>query len=598
SLWSKWMGWLVEHCLDPATIGGRTLSDVPLLQSTSIVRDVEAEVLSTLHLRPVDIVDMYPVTPLQSGLLSALVRDPAEYILQYVFDIAGDFTFAQLEACGRKLVQATPVLRTVVASTPHGFFQAITTDDWSDWTFVDYDDDVSWGRRDAQDVDAATEAFLAHDRQRGFTLASKSFLRATGIRLADGRLRVVWTIHHIIVDGWSMQLLFTALSDLCHGRAMPTFVPFKHHVEWLGSQAKDDDGASRVFWQSTLRGLEDKTAPLALPKPATVPSSKYESMTRSMTLPDLKRVCQSLAVTPSSLFRAAWAIVLQQYTRGDDVIFGSIVSGRDTGVDGVETMIGMLVNTVPLRMHVPTTGLASDLIVAIHTHSIDLMRHAHCSLLDINRWTNASSSTLLFDTMLNFENYGASTTTHSKATDDHPFSIDFVQTHQFVDSVVGVGVAPVHEDLFHVSFSYQTHHVDAALVGHMADRFLHVASQIASSSSSALVIAQLDKATGVELDVLKTASAGPAIPLPYALLHHAFEALAATTDCANRCAIEFENEGLSYADLDGKANTVARELAALGVASSGARVAVVMERCVDDAPRCIVSPRTTGLDAR
>ncbi|KAF0714384.1 hypothetical protein As57867_003884, partial [Aphanomyces stellatus] len=110
SLWSKWMGWLVEHCLDPATIGGRTLSDVPLLQSTSIVRDVEAEVLSTLHLRPVDIVDMYPVTPLQSGLLSALVRDPAEYILQYVFDIAGDFTFAQLEACGRKLVQATPVL--------------------------------------------------------------------------------------------------------------------------------------------------------------------------------------------------------------------------------------------------------------------------------------------------------------------------------------------------------------------------------------------------------------------------------------------------------------------------------------------------------
>ncbi|KAH9183165.1 hypothetical protein AeNC1_014858 [Aphanomyces euteiches] len=136
-LWCTWMKALVNHCLDANTIGGRTLSDVPLLRSVDVVKAVESEMMSTLDLRPIDVEDIYPVTPLQAGILSIMMQDPSEYVLQNIFDIHGDFDFSRLQQAWMALSLDLAFLRTVFVSTAHGLFQALARNDFSQWNMLD-----------------------------------------------------------------------------------------------------------------------------------------------------------------------------------------------------------------------------------------------------------------------------------------------------------------------------------------------------------------------------------------------------------------------------------------------------------------------------
>ncbi|KAF0705728.1 hypothetical protein As57867_006949, partial [Aphanomyces stellatus] len=405
--WCEWMNRIVDHCLDTTTIGGRTLSDVPLLGSASVVEDVETELLSGLKLRPLDIEDVYPVTPLQSGLLTAMISDPAEYVLQSVFDIRGDFDFERLETCWKSLALETPLLRTVFVSTVHGLFQAVTNEDLSEWIMLP----ATWL---SDEIDTLTKEYLDNDRQRGFTLMSKSYHRFAAARISDGRIRVFWTHHHSLMDGWSLQLVMDKLLSICYGEEYnATFVPFKDHIEWLAQQ---DEEPSRLFWESALAN-SDQSQQLALPKPhldGQTSQTKYKALALTVPLPGMTSVCRKLGVTPSSVFRAAWSIVLQQYTRSEYVTFGSVVSGRDTGLDGVDKIIGMLINTVPIQVHVSTGGLTDDLIVDVHRLSTDIVQYSHCSLVDVKRWAKVAPEGQLFDTILVYENYPPSEMDKSK----------------------------------------------------------------------------------------------------------------------------------------------------------------------------------------
>ncbi|CAK4735363.1 unnamed protein product, partial [Aphanomyces euteiches] len=136
-LWVKWMRRIVDHCLDPLTLGGKTLYDLPLLGSMAVVTEAEAELLKTLNLRPSDVDDIYPTTPLQNGFIWAMLQDPSEYVLQSAIDIRGDFDFARFKACWHELARQTEILRTVFLSTSHGIFQAVTKDDLSEWRMLD-----------------------------------------------------------------------------------------------------------------------------------------------------------------------------------------------------------------------------------------------------------------------------------------------------------------------------------------------------------------------------------------------------------------------------------------------------------------------------
>ncbi len=156
--------------------------------------------------------------------------------------------------------------------------------------------------------------------------------------IIDGGIRVFWTYHHAVMDGWSLPLIMDKWLSICYGeKRLFHYIPFKEHIEWLFNQAEDN---SMSFWVTAMSNI-DKTLPLSFPKPsvADVVPNKYASITETIHLPDLNFISKLLGVTASSIFRAAWAILLSQYTRSEFVKFGTVVSGRDTGVDQTEKYV-------------------------------------------------------------------------------------------------------------------------------------------------------------------------------------------------------------------------------------------------------------------
>ncbi|KAF0709839.1 hypothetical protein As57867_005722, partial [Aphanomyces stellatus] len=511
--------------------------------------------------------DIYPVTPLQLGLLVSMIQDPAAYVLQIVFDIRGDFTLSQLQQCWVKLALEIPMLRTVFVSTREGIFQAITKGEFSEWETIQ----EVWP---SAEVDSLTHSFVAADRSRGFTLQSTSFNRFTGIHLTDGRLRVVWTHHHSLMDGWSLPLVMNRLMAICYGdEGVDTFVPFKEHVEWLAAQ---DPEPSRLFWSEALRQA-DETSSLTLPPPHpnTIPLSPYNRITRTLSLPNLDVTCKALQVTPSSIFRTVWAILLHQYTRSEYVVFGTVVSGRNTDVDGVEKIVGMLINTIPILVHVEPNILVTDLISQVHEFSSSSAHHSHWSLIDVKKWGNAAHEVDLFDSLLVYENYPS---TKYSVKNTRKFSIDVKYEEEYAESKLSIAISPSPlETEYDISIMSNALEIDIQFIELIADRFEFIAKSFLSLDARR-TIESMDHPGKAENEMIYSSCFGPEVPLKYDLLHHAFEDLAKSNP--DDRAVEFETDFLSYGELDGKAGTLAYELASVSV-GVGSRVAIIMDRCLE-----------------
>ncbi|KAF0709710.1 Aste57867_5786 [Aphanomyces stellatus] len=522
--------------------------------------------MTTLNMPPSMFEDIYPLTPLQAGILLAMVRDPSEYVTQSVFDIRGAFDFNRLKTCWRKLAAEVPVLRTVFASTVHGMYQAVTRDDFSEWNMLS----EIWSCDELEDL---TLNVSIEERTRGFTLASKTFQRFTGATLSDGRVRVIWTQHHSLLDGWSSPLLWDKFLAIAYDEEYePSVVSFKDHVAWLAEQ---DPESSRVFWNATLAN-SDKTLLLTLPKPdpqQLIKRGKYELITNTIPLPGMKQLCRNLGVTSNSVFRAAWAIILQQYTRSDYVMFGAVTSGRDTDLDGIDKIIGMLINTVPVQIHVSKSGLIRDLLVEVHGVCADIVQHSHCSLVEVKRWANIPNDTELFNSIFVYQNFPQ--VNIDAAVMERPFTFDFQGDSGYMDSTFGVTIGEVDDD-FYISFSYNCTVVDEMVMKYLVERYYAVLSKLPFSLNDP--ISALDVPEKNERLLYEENCFGTQKPLPFDLLHHGFEEKARLSPDLR--AVEYEGEWISYGDLNARANALALELAGLGV-SVGSRVAVIMDRCLE-----------------
>ncbi|KAL2912317.1 hypothetical protein HK105_208164, partial [Polyrhizophydium stewartii] len=566
--WQVWMQRVVAHCVDPATHGGRTVSDVPLMASQAAVEQAEAELAAVLSLRARDIVDMYPVTPLQAGFLSAMMRDQSEYTVQAAFDVTGNMDVQRLRAAWHAVAMAHPIVRTVFVSTPSGLVQVIAKDDRTEWTELD----GVWSADDDA-LQAATAAFMAADRARGFSMASASFHRFTVARVADGRMRVFWTQHHSVIDGWSGPLLLADLMRACAGVSIDAKrVQFRDHVEWLQSQ---DAAASEQFWRESLAHAAD-AGRLAPPKPreSELTGAKYGELQASVELPHLAGVCKAHGITTSTLLRLAWALVLRHFTRSEHVLFGSVVSGRDGGIDGIDEIVGVLINTIAVPAHLPLDASIAIALSAMHSFSGDAIGHSHVGLVDVQRAAGVSSSSKLFDTIMVFENYPSSDP--GVALD---FNLSIVKGKEFVDQPVSV--AFIQQDTtMQMIMAFETATVPKWFAASMADKLADVLSRLCSATSDLTTtnLADIDSLTDSQQAAIARFSHGERVALPFSLVHHGFEARA--KQHPDWRAVEHGDAHLSYGDLDACGCALAAALASHGV-QRGSRVAVVMQRSIE-----------------
>ncbi|HKY05739.1 MAG TPA: condensation domain-containing protein, partial [Blastocatellia bacterium] len=248
-----------------------------------------------------------------------------------------------------------------------------------------------------------------------FDLSKPPLSSLSLIRTNDDSHHVVWTFHHIILDGWSLPLLLrellTIYSAFCRGEQpdLPPARAYKDYIAWLQDQ---DLAEAESHWQKTLAGFTRPT--VVKPGSPVVPSGPSEYLEAVLRLsPDLIEQMHAVArkrrLTVSTLLQGAWAIALSHFSGSADVLFGVVASGRPTELAGVDRMVGMFINTLPLRVEIRAESPASDLLLAIQGQQVQSRQYEYCPITQIQQWSRTPRGTQLFQYVLLFQNYPAGT---------------------------------------------------------------------------------------------------------------------------------------------------------------------------------------------
>lgn len=353
-----------------------------------------------------EIEKIYPLTPTQEGILFHSLVDPdSEAYFEHVsFTIRGKLCSRTMEQSFAKLVERYDVLRTVFIYTETEQPLQIVLSQRE--PRMDYRDLSAYSTAERQ---RWIEEYKARDQQQKFDLETGPLIRMAIFRIDERTHQIIWRFHHIIMDGWCLGILaqdlfhiYEALAANAPIQLSPPY-PYSDYIQWLGEQDQDE---ALQYWRDYLDGYELQAA---------IPSSrgtgekgvfdhrKYPFKWDAETTRRLHKLAVDNQVTLSTVFHALWGILLQQYNHSEDVVFGSVVSGRPPELPGIESMVGLFINTVPLRVK-------SD----EHTSFQELLRKVHDSILEANRYNYVSladiqSGTVLKQHLINhivvFENY-------------------------------------------------------------------------------------------------------------------------------------------------------------------------------------------------
>jgi len=397
---------LAAHCRQPEA-GAKTPSDFPLVT-------LSQKSLTELVGRGKSVADLLPLTPMQSGMLfHAMFERTAAYHQQFVAVLAGKLdTDAFLEAWRRTIRRHASLRARFFPDAPDHAYQAIMADVELDYVIGD------WSGLDNAKQQAALEAFLAQDRERGFELDVAPLIRFALFRLSETRYQFILSNHHLNMDGWSTPIvlidLFKFYEETASGTPLDWPAPgeFRDYIAWLNHQ---DLVGAEAFWRANLDGFRAPT-PLAMQtRPAASSPAEihragdlYRTVRVKLEKAAFERLNQfvhSHHFTLNTLAQAAWAYLLALYSGGDDVVFGETVSGRPAQVPDVETMVGMFINTLPVRIRLDREMPLERWLHEIQDDHLARDPYAFSPLVDIHRWSEIDRTQPLFESLLIFENY-------------------------------------------------------------------------------------------------------------------------------------------------------------------------------------------------
>ncbi|WP_307793113.1 non-ribosomal peptide synthetase [Amycolatopsis sp. MtRt-6] len=377
---------IAAHCAEPGA-GGGTPSDFPLAT-------VDQAELDRLLGDGRNVEDVYPLTPMQAGMLFHSLSEPGTYLEQICFTLAGVDDPAVLERAWRRAVAEIPALRTAVRWT--GLREPVQV--------VHRTVTLPVTVHDPGPYDEA--ALLAADREAGLDPAVPPLLRVTLIRLAGARIRVLWTFHHVILDGWSV---FEVLTDvLAHVAGVPVRRrrPFADHLAWL---ARQDVGEHlEAHWRQALAGLTPTRLPFDRPPGRAHRTRSTSTVDRKLSAVDSTRLAafaRRHRLTVNAVVQGSWARLLARHGGDPDVCFGAVVAGRPPELPGVAAIVGMFVNTVPVRVTVSEAGDRPAWFRRLQADQAEARRFGHVSLAALRRWSGLPARESLFDSIVVFENY-------------------------------------------------------------------------------------------------------------------------------------------------------------------------------------------------
>ncbi|MFH7596340.1 amino acid adenylation domain-containing protein [Streptomyces racemochromogenes] len=344
--------------------------------------------------------DVLPLSPLQDGILFHALFDEEEhdvYVAQLLLDLDGPLDAARLRAAADTVLERHANLRAGFLRRATGEpAQVVRRGVRAPWQETDLS-----GLGESERT-AAVDALLAEDRATRFDLARPPLLRFTLIRTGPLSHRLLLTYHHIVMDGWSWPVLVRELLALHHADDAP-LGPVTPYSAFLNRLHGRDTAAAQDAWTRALDGLPGgtRTAPVS-PPPGTVPPDRVETYLPESLTERLGALARAHRITSGTLLQGAWALLLGRQIRSEDVVFGAIVSGRDPELPGVADIVGLCINTVPVRVRIDPAESLVALFERLQDEQARLIDHHHLGLVEIQRLAGAGE---LFDSCVAFQNY-------------------------------------------------------------------------------------------------------------------------------------------------------------------------------------------------
>ncbi|MFF2845984.1 amino acid adenylation domain-containing protein [Streptomyces sp. NPDC058001] len=565
---------LADEAKRPDAIG-YSPSDLPL---SGLTQDQINDVVSRLrtlpswqagsHPRPLE--DCYPQTPVQQGMWFQSQYAPGEgtYHVQNVLRIDQELDVEAFRESWARVMHRHSILRTSFWTT--GDNEALQLV-WADLPVPLQIED--WRSHSDTDQQNLLDTYLQQDRARGFDPHDTPQWRMLLARTADDRHQLVWSAHHSILDGWSISLIlndavqeYGAITQGHHLEQTPPR-PYRDYVSWLKEQ---DLEQAETYWRDTLDGFEEPT-PLNLGGTANGTSGDPASyawadtfLTESETA-ELHSMAQQHRLTLNTVLQGCWAILLGRYTGRDDVVFGTVVSGRPSEVEGIERMIGLFINTLPLRVRMPDDSSVLAWLHALQEQSVRMRQFEYSPLSTVQRASGLPAGAPLFESLFVFENYP------EDENGDAALRLEALgsqeQTHYPINTAVTVGKR------IGINILYDTRRFDEptvkAMLAHLRQICLALVAEPRRSLAQVPVLTGAERARALDEWSVDTTS-----PVEAAFFHQLVEEQARETP--DSVAVVHEDQHLTYAELDSRANQLAHWLRDRGV-----RPEVLVGLCLD-----------------
>ncbi|MEO8562663.1 MAG: condensation domain-containing protein, partial [bacterium] len=521
----------------------------------------------------------YALTPLQQGMLAHHLRAPNSGvdIEQLVCSLPEVVDAEALRHAWQTVADRHDVLRTAV--------------EWNDLdrprqtVFAEVEIPfraVDWRAVGASEREARFAALLAADRSEGFDLERAPLLRLTLISLADDEHRLVWTFHHAILDGRCFPMVLREVFDVYDAarrgdRAPATELrrPFREYVQWLEGRDHSASSASDEFWRRTLAGISTATPiPVARAVPAreSVVQGDRERRLDGATTDALRVLAEAHGVTLNTIVQAAWALVLSRYSGESDVVFGVARAGRRDTVSNADTMLGLFINTLPLRVAVPDEQPVGDWLRAVRAAWNALRDHEHTPLSRVHACSAVPAGQPLFDSMVMFESYELESSLQALGA---AWSRRGFRLHEQNGFPLTLAAYAGDDLLLRLELDRTRFEDDVAerMLGHLATALQALAANGDRSVGSISIVPEDERAQLLE------EFAGERVQYEGGdTLVERMSAQVARTPHA--VAVEDERTTLTYAALDARATQLARQLRAKGV-MAGTLVGVCAERSVE-----------------
>ncbi|MGW1892943.1 amino acid adenylation domain-containing protein [Streptomyces sp. NPDC002004] len=522
-----------------------------------------------------DIEAIYPLSPLQHAMLlkSQLAPHSGVYVVQLAFDVCGPldvhaFRAAWDEVTARHAVHRTLFMR-LDQSQPLQVVRRRVSLPWreEDWT------DLL-----ADEQETRFDAFMEEDRGQDFELSRAPLMRCFLVRLSEDRHRFLWTRHHAISDGWSMPAVMSEIMRhyraLVEGgsAALGPVTEYREYIAWLRAQ---DAAKAEDYWRRSLAGVHGPTSlgvdrpPVDNREPGRV--EKRRVLLSRETTAALQGAARRERITLSTLVQGAWAVLLRRYGGERDVLLGMVASGRPPSIDGVESMVGCFLNTLPVRVHVDDEARAADWLRELQVAQVEREEYGYSPLAEIRRWTGVQGDVPLFESLVVFENFPLESVLDAPGAG---IRVESVRMSEQTSFPLTLTVAPGEQISLQLAFDEDR--FDSSAVERMLEHYQVLLTGLADARSTLgeLLIVGEEERQRLLVDWNGTRTDDQAQPA----VHQLFEAQAAATPDAT--ALIAGEARLSYAELDAVANGFARRLRAAGV-TPGAFVGVCLDREAD-----------------